>query len=275
MGSCPRPGPAPRNPLTTHLLSGQEEGPITARHAPGTPLEGRSRWGPPWSSEGTRWAGRPHQVGVSPSSWLRTHLCPLHGAGWKRLENRRGGGLPWGTGADGLGSEPAQVSDCVSLPACWPWSGGREGGPPTPPDGRRGPAQRPREREPHRGQKPRLSGGHTASSALTQPASDSNALATRSVSAPGPERPGGGPAYLLDVGDVQQPDDLVPLGGAGLGALEAQVATGCGRDRAQASDDRGATPGVGGGTAQPSKEPEGTAPGCHHRCPDTAPLACL
>lgn len=28
---------------------------------------------------------------------------------------------------------------------------------------------------------------------------------------------------LLDVGDVQQPDDLVPLGGAGLGALEAQV----------------------------------------------------
>lgn len=62
---------------------------------------------------------------------------------------------------------------------------------------------------------------------------------------------------LLDVRDVRQPDDFVPLGGAGLGALEAQVAA-RGRGKTQHLDPGAASHGP---PAQgDEKRPEKRAP---------------
>lgn len=69
-----------------------------------------------------------------------------------------------------------------------------------------------------------------------------------------------GRTHLLDVRDVHQLDDFVPLGEAGLGAFEAQVTTG-GR-------------GQGWTEHSPAGEPEGTVPGGCSHSPDTGPLTC-
>lgn len=55
----------------------------------------------------------------------------------------------------------------------------------------------------------------------------------------GNRRTGRGHTDLLDVSDVHQLDDFVPLGGARLGALEAQVATRGGQSKTQPLNQRG------------------------------------
>lgn len=68
----------------------------------------------------------------------------------------------------------------------------------------------------------------------------------------GEEKGGGGPTNLLDVGDVHQLDDFVPLGRTGLGAFEAQVTTG-------GESNRGITQQLTGDA--PSRPPPPRSPG--------------
>lgn len=82
----------------------------------------------------------------------------------------------------------------------------------------------------------------------------------------GEEKGGGGPTDLLDVCDVHQLDDFVPLGRTGLGAFEAQVTSGGERNRGAAQQLTGDAPSRLPPPQSPGGEddPQRAPPTCHH-----------